>query len=454
MCISNIKGTIIFLLEWNCIITFCDERKGVVIMESLEVAALGDNKVQFSTNDGKLVNRKLKITDIYPPKAQKCGYPNFMLKEIYEQPAAVINALANRLREDNGDVFLEGLNLNDSELNKFERLCLVACDSSWHSALAGRYLLEEYCCIPVNVQTPSEFSRLNSYISEKTLVIPISRSGETANTLGALREARSKGAYIVSICNVSGSSIANESDGVIYTNAGHENGVASSKAFTTQFVVLYLLAIRLGRASGRISRKQGREMIAAVSMLPALVEKTLELDTQVEEIACEFLNSKYVINLGSGVCYPIALESALNLKAISSIYSEGYPVGEINAASLARIDKEMLVFVLAPSDRHLFAVRSFVEGAIDNGRKVIVFCPEGDLDTGRRADFCLHIPWAGDVLSPVLYAVSLQLMAYKFAILKGKNVDKPVKTAGSVSIDLTAAAKDWSQACKIFQRVC
>lgn len=423
-------------------------------MEYVEVAALGDNKVQFSTNDGKLVNKKFKVTDIYPPKAQKCGYPNFMLKEIYEQPAAIRNAIANRLREDEGDVFLEGLNLNDGELNSFERLCLVASDSSWHSALAGKYLLEEHCCIPVDVKTPSEFSSLNTLISEKTLVIPISRSGETANTLGALREARSKGAHIVSICNVYGSSIATESDGVIYTNAGLENGAASSKAFSTQFVILYLLAIRLGRANGRISRKQGREMIAAVSMLPELVEKTLQLDTQVEEIVCEFLNSSYVINLGSGVSYPIALESALNLKAISSIYSEGYQVGEINDASLARIDKEMLVFILAPNDRHLYKVRSFVEGAINNGGKVIVFCSEGDLDTGRRADFCLHIPWAGEVLSPVLYAVSLQLMAYKFAILKGKNVDKTVKSAGSASIDLTAAAKDWSQTSKMFQRIC
>lgn len=423
-------------------------------MGYVEVAALGDNKVQFSTNDGKLVNKKFKFADISPPKAQKCGYPNFMLKEIYEQPAAVRNAIANRLREDEGDVFLEGLNLNDGELNSFERLCLVACDTSWHSALAGKYLIEEHCRIPVDVKTPSEFSCFNTLVSEKTLVIPISRSGETANTLGALREARSQGAHIVSICNVFGSSIANESDGVIYTNAGLENGVASSKAFTTQFVVLYLLAIRLGRSNGRISRQQGREMIAAVSMLPSLVEKTLELDTQVEEIVCEFLNSSYVINLGSGVSYPIALESALNLKTISSIYSDGYQVGEINDASLARIDKEMLVFILAPNDRHLYTVRSFMEGVINIGGKVIVFCSEGDLETGRKADFCLHIPWAGEVLSPVLYAVSLQLMAYKFAILKGKNVDRIVKNAGSESIDLTATAKDWSQTCKIFQRIC
>ena len=407
----------------------------MVIMEDGEMAVFRDGTVAFSTLDGKEIIKTPRHIDWSPLKAEKNGYPNFMLKEIHEQPQAVKNVIAGRLRMDEGDVFLEGLLLNDSQLVAFERLCLVACGTSWHAALAGKYMIEEHCRIPVDVEIASEFRYRDPLISKKTLVIPISQSGETADTLAALREAKHKDAHIVSICNVVDSSIARESDGVIYTHAGLEIGVASTKAFTTQLVALYLLTIRLGRANGAINQEKGREMIAALNNLPALVEKTLELDPLVEEVACEYLTSWDAIYLGRGISYPIALEGALKLKEISYVHADGYPAGEMKHGPIALIDREMPVFILAPNDRHLVKVRSNMEEVITRGGRVVAFCSEGDGETGKRAEFSLQIPWAGEVLSPVLFTVALQLLAYNFAILKGKDVDQPRNLAKSVTVE-------------------
>ena len=407
----------------------------MVIMEDGEMAVFREGRVTFFTITGEEIAKASRHVDWSPLKAEKNGYPNFMLKEIHEQPQSIKNVIAGRLLDEKGDVFLEGLNLNDCELNSFEKLCLVACGTSWHAALVGKYLIEEQCRIPVDVEIASEFRYRDPLISGKTLVIPISQSGETADTLAALREARGKNAHIVSICNVVDSSIARESDGVIYTHAGLEIGVASTKAFTTQLVALYLLAIRLGRANGTISQEKGQEMIVELSGLPAHVKKTLELDPQIEEIACEYLTSWDAIYLGRGISYPIALEGALKLKEISYIHADGYPAGEMKHGPIALIDREMPVFILAPNDRHLIKVRSNMEEVITRGGKVIAFCSEGDQETGRRAEFTLKIPWAGEILSVVLFAVALQLLAYNFAILKGKDVDQPRNLAKSVTVE-------------------
>ncbi len=407
----------------------------MVIMEDGEMAVFRNGEVKFCTLDGEDINKTSRIVDWSPLKAEKNGYPNFMLKEINEQPQAIRNVVAGRLREDKGDVFLEELGLNNSGLNAFERLCLVACGTSWHAAMAGKYLIEEHCRIPVDVEIASEFRYRNPLISEKTLLIAISQSGETADTLAALREARSKNAHIVSICNVVDSSIPRESDGVIYTRAGLEIGVASTKAFTTQLVALYLLTIRLGRANGAIDLKKGQEMLAALNKLPAQVEKTLELDSQIEEIACEYLTSWDAIYLGRGISYAIALEGALKLKEISYIHADGYPAGEMKHGPIALIDREMPVFILAPNDRHIVKVRSNMEEVITRGGKVVALCSEGDNETGKRAEFTLQIPWAGEALSPVLFTVALQLIAYNFAILKGKDVDQPRNLAKSVTVE-------------------
>lgn len=409
--------------------------RDMMIMEDGEMAIFRNGEVKFSTIDGGEISKKLRHIDWSPLKAEKNGYPHFMLKEIHEQPQAIRNVVAGRLREEEGDVFLEGLNLNDSEITSFERICLVACGTSWHAALTGKYLIEEHCRIPVDVEIASEFRYRDPLVSKKTLVIPISQSGETADTLAALREAKNKHARIVSICNVVDSSIPRESDGVIYTHAGLEIGVASTKAFTTQLVALYLLTIRLGRANGSIDLKKGREMLAALSGLPGLVEKTLELDPLIEEIACEYLTSWDAIYLGRGISYPIALEGALKLKEISYIHADGYPAGEMKHGPIALIDREMPVFILAPNDRHLVKVQSNMEEVITRGGRVIALCSEGDLETGRRAEFTLHIPWAGESLSQVLFTVALQLLAYNFGILRGKDVDQPRNLAKSVTVE-------------------
>lgn len=407
----------------------------MVIMEDGEMAVFRNGGVKFSTINGEEISKKPRFIDWSPLKAEKNGYPNFMLKEIYEQPQAIRNVVAGRLLDEEGDVFLEELNLNDRSLRSFDRLCLVACGTSWHAALAGKYMIEEYCRVPVDVEIASEFRYRDPLVSEATLVIPISQSGETADTLAALREAKRKHAHIVSICNVVDSSIARESDGVVYTHAGLEIGVASTKAFTTQLVALYLLAIRLGRANGAIDLIKGREMIATLNELPDLVEKTLELDFQVEEIACEYLTSWDAIYLGRGISYPIALEGALKLKEISYIHADGYPAGEMKHGPIALIDRDMPVIILAPNDRHLVKVRSNMEEVITRGGKVIALCSEGDEETGKGAEFSLHIPWAGETLSSVLFAVALQLLAYNFAILKGKDVDQPRNLAKSVTVE-------------------
>ena len=407
----------------------------IVSMEDGEMAVIRDGTVKFSTIGGEEIEKISRVINWSPLKAENKGFPNYTLKEIHEQPQALRNVVAGRLREEEGDVFLEGLNLDDTSLNSFERLCLVACGTSWHAALVGKYLIEEYCRVPVDVEIASEFRYRDALVSHKTLVIPISQSGETADTLAALREVRDKDAHIVSICNVVDSSIARESHGVIYTHAGLEIGVASTKAFTAQLVALYLLTIRLGRANGRIDLRKGQEMIAALSGLPALVEKTLGLDSQIEEIACEYLTSWDAIYLGRGISYPIALEGALKLKEISYIHADGYPAGEMKHGPIALIDVDMPVFILAPHDRHLVKVRSNMEEVITRGGRVVVFCSEGDFETGRGAEYALQIPWAGEALSPVLFAVALQLLAYNFAILKGKDVDKPRNLAKSVTVE-------------------
>ncbi len=407
----------------------------IVVMEDGEMAIFRNGGVKFCTTDGSEITKASRFVDWSPLKAEKNGYPNFMLKEINEQPQAVRNVIAGRLLEEIGDVYLEGMNADDSKLNTFERICLVACGTSWHAALVGKYLIEEQCRIPVDVEIASEFRYRDPLVSAKTLVIPVSQSGETADTLAALREARGKDAYIVSICNVVDSSIARESDGVIYTHAGLEIGVASTKAFVTQLVALYLLTIRLGRANGTIDLAKGQQMIVALGELPELVKKTLELDPQIEEIACEYLTSCDAIYLGRGISYPIALEGALKLKEISYIHADGYPAGEMKHGPIALIDRDMPVFVLAPNDRHLVKVRSNMEEVITRGGKVIALCSEGDSETGRRANFTLTVPWAGELLNPVLYSVALQLLAYNFAILKGKNVDQPRNLAKSVTVE-------------------
>ena len=411
------------------------QTRKMVFMQDGEMVVFRDGKAAFSTIAGEPLRKEPIHIDWSPCMAEKGGYSYFMLKEIFEQPQAIRDTVAGRLREADGTVVFEDLNLDDKALAAFDRIALVACGTSWHAALVGKYLIEQYCRIPVEVDIASEFRYRDPLVSETTLVIPISQSGETADTLAALREGKRKKGSVVAICNVVDSSIAREADGVIYTHAGLEIGVASTKAFTTQLVALYLLTIRLGRARGTIDQERGREMLAPLRALPQLIEQQLGLSTLIRDMARDYLNARDFLFLGRGINFPIALEGALKLKEISYVHAEGYPAGEMKHGPIALIDTETPVVILAPRDRHYEKVVSNMEEVIARGGRVIAFTSIGDVDISCKAEHVLKIPRGGEALSPLLLSIPLQLLAYHIATMKGRDVDQPRNLAKSVTVE-------------------
>jgi glutamine---fructose-6-phosphate transaminase (isomerizing) len=407
----------------------------MIFMEDGEMAVFRNGKARFYAMSGKSLTKHINHIDWSPLMAEKCGYPHFMLKEIHDQPKAVRDTLAGRLHDTEGTVILEDRRLAELDPAAYEKIVIVACGTSWHAALVGKYLLESIAKIPVEVDIASEFRYRDPLVTESTMIIPISQSGETADTLAALREGKRKHGTVVAVCNVVGSSIAREADGVIYTHAGPEIGVASTKAFITQLVVLSLISLWIGRARGVVSRDRGRELVAALKQLPALVEETLELNRLLEEIACEYLNARDFLYLGRGINYPIALEGALKLKEISYIHAEGYPAGEMKHGPIALIDKEMPVVVLAPRDRHYEKVVSNMEEVIARDGKVIALCTRGDEELRLKASHVVQIPPVEELLTPILLAIPLQLLAYHVAVLRGKDVDQPRNLAKSVTVE-------------------
>ncbi len=408
----------------------------MVFMEDGELVLFCENEQpQFSTLGGERLDKKPRHIDWSSHMAEKDGYKHFMLKEIYEQPRAIRDTIAGRLLEEEGDVFLEGLRLLPEDLAKVDRICIVACGTSWHSGLIGKFLIEEHCRIPVEVDIASEFRYRNPVVSDKTLIILISQSGETADTLAAMREARSRGAKALVICNVVDSSIAREADGVIYTHAGPEIGVASTKAFVTQLIALQLFSIHFGRMRGVLDRERGRQLIAELLHSSTLLEETLKLDAEMEKVARRFMNARDFLYLGRGMNYPIALEGALKLKEISYIHAEGYPAGEMKHGPIALIDENMPVVVLVPKSSTYEKVVSNMEEVIARGGRVIAFCTKGDDEIRRKAEMVIEIPEASEELTPLLLCVPLQLLAYHIAVLKGTDVDQPRNLAKSVTVE-------------------
>ena len=407
----------------------------MVFLEDGEMAVCQGGTIAFSTVAGVPLAKTPRHIDWSPLMAEKGGYRHFMLKEIFEQPRAVRDTIAGRLVEETGDVYLGDLKLADAELSAVERISIVACGTSWHASLVGKFLIEEHCRIPVDVDIASEFRYRNPVIDDRTLMVLISQSGETADTLAALREGKARGAKNVAICNVVDSSIAREANGVIYTHAGPEIGVASTKAFVTQLAALYLFTIKLGRAIGRIDRTKGQAMIASLVRIPALLEKALELNGQVEKVARRYMNARDFLYLGRGINYPIALEGALKLKEISYIHAEGYPAGEMKHGPIALIDENMPVVILAPKNANYEKVVSNMEEVIARSGRVIAVCSAGDGEIGKKAEVALEIPVDGDDLTPVLLSVPLQLLAYHVAVLKGTDVDQPRNLAKSVTVE-------------------
>ncbi|MDD2581475.1 MAG: glutamine--fructose-6-phosphate transaminase (isomerizing) [Desulfuromonadaceae bacterium] len=407
----------------------------MVFMEDGELVVFRDGTAYFSTIAGAPLDKQARHIDWSPLMAEKGGYRHFMLKEIHEQPRAVRDTIAGRLLEGEGDVHLETLPFSDRQLAAIRRVVIIACGTSWHSALLGKFYIEGLCRIPVEVDFASEFRYRNPVVDENTLAIVISQSGETADTLAALREAKSRGAVNMAICNVVDSSIARESDGVIYTHAGPEIGVASTKAFVTQLIALYLFTIRLGRANCTIDVAHGQRMIASLKQVSGLLVETLKLNEEVEVIAKKYMNARDFLYLGRGKNYPIALEGALKLKEISYIHAEGYPAGEMKHGPIALIDEDVPVVVLVPKGSTYEKTLSNMEEIITRGGRVIAICSVGDTEVRDRAETVIEIPSLDEDLEPLLLSVPLQLLAYHIAVLKGTDVDQPRNLAKSVTVE-------------------
>jgi glucosamine--fructose-6-phosphate aminotransferase (isomerizing) len=406
------------------------------------VIYLDDGEMVVLTRDGYRV-RDLEVKHIDKPvnridwdlaTIERGGYEHFMLKEICEQPESLANTLRGHLLEDEGTARVAGLNLTDDELASVERIIITACGTSWHSGLIGEYMLEELARVPVEVEYASEFRYRNPVVNERTLVIGISQSGETADTLAAIREARRRGARTIGLVNVVGSTIAREVDGGTYLHAGPEVGVASTKAFTSQVAALALLTLRLGRLRN-LSILQGRQFIHALKELPAQIGRILARADEVKILAERFFTGNNALYLGRGVNFPVALEGALKLKEISYIHAEGYPAAEMKHGPIALIDENMPVVFIAPRDAVHSKIVSNIEEVKARGGKVLAICSEGDSEIERLADATFTIPPTLDLLTPILTIVPLQLLSYYVAVRRGCNVDQPRNLAKSVTVE-------------------
>jgi len=366
---------------------------------------------------------------------EKGGFDHFMLKEIYEQPRSIRDNMRGRLNTEIGDLNLGGLIDYQSKILNADRFIIVACGTSWHAALVGEYLIEELARIPVEVEYASEFRYRNPIITEKDVVIAISQSGETADTLAALNLAKSKGATIYGICNVVGSSIARATDCGSYTHAGPEIGVASTKAFTAQVTVLTMLALTIGHKKGTITQAKFHQLINAMDRIPELVEKTLKTNDLVKYIAGIYKDARNFLYLGRSYNFPIALEGALKLKEISYIHAEGYPAAEMKHGPIALIDEEMPVVVIAPNKGAYEKIVSNVQEVKARGGKIIAVVTEGDTEVKALADHIIEIPEVEEELTPLLAVIPLQLLAYHIAILRNCNVDQPRNLAKSVTVE-------------------
>jgi glutamine---fructose-6-phosphate transaminase (isomerizing) len=406
------------------------------------VIYLDDGEMVVLTRDGYRV-RDLQVKHIDKPvnridwdlaTIERGGYEHFMLKEICEQPESLGNTLRGHLLEDEGTARVAGLNMTDDELVNIERIIITACGTSWHSGLIGEYMLEELARVPVEVEYASEFRYRNPVVNDRTLVIGISQSGETADTLAAIREAKRRGARTLGLVNVVGSTIAREVDGGTYLHAGPEVGVASTKAFTSQVAALALLTLRLGRLRN-LSILQGRQFIQALRALPEQIEQILAKSDEVKVLAERFFTGNNALYLGRGVNFPVALEGALKLKEISYIHAEGYPAAEMKHGPIALIDENMPVVFIAPRDAVHSKIVSNIEEVKARGGKVLAICSEGDTEIERLADATFTIPQTLDLLTPILTIVPLQLLSYYVAVRRGCNVDQPRNLAKSVTVE-------------------
>jgi len=416
---------------------FIEYTKNAIYLEDEEMAIIRLHK--------EIKVRKIKDDSLVAPYVQKLqmnldqiekgGFEHFMLKEIYEQPKAITDTYRGRLNREEAMVKMSGIEDNMKRFLNADRIIIVACGTSWHAGLVAEYIFEDLARIPVEVEYASEFRYRNPIITEKDVIIAISQSGETADTLAAIKLAKSKGAFVFGVCNVVGSSIARETHAGAYTHAGPEIGVASTKAFTTQITVLYLIALRLARAKGTITSSEFRHQLLELEMIPKKVEKALESDEHIKKIAHIYKDVHNFLYLGRGYNFPVALEGALKLKEISYIHAEGYPAAEMKHGPIALIDENMPIVVIATKKGHYEKVVSNIQEIKSRKGKIIGIVTEGDVDVRELADHVIEVPETIESLTPLLTTIPLQLLSYHIAVLLGKNVDQPRNLAKSVTVE-------------------
>ena len=403
--------------------------------EELAIIKIGKTIKIRRINDDSMVDANVQKLKLSLDQIEKGGYDHFMLKEIHEQPKAIIDTFRGRMLPKEGLIKMSGI---DDNINKFlnaNRIIIIACGTSWHAGLVGEYLLEDMTRIPVEVEYASEFRYRNPIITPNDVVIAISQSGETADTLAAIKLAKSKGAFVFGICNVVGSSIARETHAGAYTHAGPEIGVASTKAFTTQITILTLISLKLAQAKGTLSDSAFRLYLQKMELIPTKVEALLKIDEKVKEIASIYKDAKNCLYLGRGFNFPVALEGALKLKEISYIHAEGYPAAEMKHGPIALIDENMPLFVIATNKGHYEKVVSNIQEIKSRSGKIIAIVTEGDVQVKEIADHVIEIPETEEALTPLLTTIPLQLLSYYIAVMLDKNVDQPRNLAKSVTVE-------------------
>ncbi|MFA5059419.1 MAG: glutamine--fructose-6-phosphate transaminase (isomerizing) [Candidatus Omnitrophota bacterium] len=410
-----------------------DKTKKVIYLSDGHMAVLTKGKVEVSTFSGKKVPTKIHTVAFKVGAAQREGFAHFMLKEIHEQPAVLSQILSSRLKGNR--VYLDGISLNDRQLREFQNVVVVACGTAYHAGMVGKYLIEQFAQIPVWTDLSSEFRYRFPLVSKKTLVVAISQSGETADTLAAVKEAKLKGAKVISICNAVGSSLARESDGILYTHAGPEIGVASTKAYTAQLMMLYLLALKLATARGKIRSKELNEIVKELKHIPALLKDILNNKDKIAQVARANSHFGCFLFLGRNINFPTALEGALKLKEISYIPAEGYAAGEMKHGPIALIDEYRAVVCIAPqSDIYDKMISNMQEIKARRG-KIIAIATSGDETIKHHASHVVYIPKTHKILTPLLAVVPLQLIAYYIAVKRGCDVDQPRNLAKSVTVE-------------------
>jgi len=416
---------------------FIEYTKDAIYLEDEELAIIKiDKGIKVrKIKDDSMVDTHIQKLKLSLDQIEKGGYDHFMLKEIHEQPKAIIDTYRGRMLPNEGIIRMSGI---DNHINKFlnaERIIIVACGTSWHAGLVGEYLIEDKARIPVEVEYASEFRYRNPIITSKDVVIAISQSGETADTLAAIKLAKSKGAFVFGICNVVGSSIARETHAGAYTHAGPEIGVASTKAFTTQITVLALISLKLASKKGEISKSELRAFMQEMQLIPKKIESLLKIDNKVKEIAAVYKEATNCLYLGRGFNFPVALEGALKLKEISYIHAEGYPAAEMKHGPIALIDENMPIFVIATRKGHYEKVVSNIQEIKSRSGKIIAIVTEGDTQVKEIADHVIEIPETVEALTPLLTTIPFQLLSYHIAVMLDKNVDQPRNLAKSVTVE-------------------